>query len=87
MSHLNEELLAMERGTITWRTGERVDNGLRDGNVIARNEPGFDLQIDLGDKGPRAQRNFLLLDVGVKMAIPNVWIERGDPLWYVDLVM
>jgi hypothetical protein len=72
---------------VTWRTIERVDDGLRDGDVIAWNEPEFDRQVGSGFEGLRAQRHFLLLGVGVKMTIPNVWIERGDPLWYVDLVM
>jgi hypothetical protein len=77
----------MEQVTITWRTKEpvtfkiieRVDDALRDGDVIAWNE--------LVPDTDRFQRHFLLLDVGVKMTIPNVWIERGDPLWYVDLVI
>lgn len=30
-------------------------------------------------------RSYLLLDVGVKLTIPPIWVQRGDPIWYVDL--
>jgi hypothetical protein len=73
----------MEHVEVLMRTGAMCA-GLRDGNVLAWVEPGDGIAGSPQQLNPR---HFLLLDVGVKMAIPNVWIERGDPLWYVDLVM
>ena len=73
----------MEHVQVLMRTGVTCE-GLWSGNVMAWVEPGDGIA---GSDLRLPQRHFLLLDVGVKMAIPNVWIERGDPLWYVDLVM
>lgn len=73
----------MEHIQVGMRTGA-ICAGLREGNVIVWVEPGDGIA---GSPQRLNQRHFLLLDVGVKMAIPNVWIERGDPLWYVDLVI
>lgn len=73
----------MKQVSVTWRNREVVWEGLRDGNVIAWLETASTLKTA---EGYCAQRHFLLLDPGIKMAIPNIWVERGDPVWYVDLV-
>jgi hypothetical protein len=73
----------MEHVHVTMRTGITCP-GLRDGNIMSWIEPG---RADAGPDLRLPQRHYLLLDIGIKMAIPNVWIERGDPLWYVDLVI
>jgi hypothetical protein len=77
----------VEQVLVTWRDRELVFPGLRDGDVIAWVEPGLDLHGVAGYEGHRMQRHFLLLEHGVKLTVPNPWIERGDPMWYVDLVM
>jgi hypothetical protein len=82
-----QEADPVDQVLVTWRDRERVFPGLRDGDVVAWVEPGADLQRVDGDEGHRMQRHFLLLDHGVKLTVPNPWIERGDPMWYVDLVI
>ena len=68
----------MERVRVQWRQDGEIVPGLRDGGVV-----GWDyLAPDTGTFG----RSYLLLDLGVKLTIPPIWIERGDLNWYVDLV-
>ncbi len=69
----------MERVRVRWRRDGEIAPALRDGDVLGWNY----VAPDTGTVG----RSFLLLDTGVKLTIPPSWIERGDPLWYVDLAM
>lgn len=70
---------AMERVRVQWRGDGEIVSALRDGNVL-----GWDyLAADTGTIG----RSFLLIDLGVKLTIPPSWIQRGDPIWYVDLTI
>ena len=70
----------MERVRVQWRSDGDIVPGLQDGNVVA-----WDYHDELvpGAIG----RSYLLLDHGVKCSIPPIWIQRGDPIWYVDLAI
>ncbi len=68
----------MERVRVQWRDFEIVP-GLRDGEAAAWSY----VAPDTGTLG----RSYLLVDLGVKLTIPPVWIERGDPIWYLDLAL
>jgi hypothetical protein len=68
----------MERVRVQWRHQAPVP-ALRDGDVV-----GWDyVATDTGTIG----RGYLLVDVGVKLIVPPIWIQRGDPIWYVDLAI
>ncbi len=73
--------------SVTWKSQGRQCPALRMGNTIAWLNRESQLVVEGVDRHHAAQRHFLLLDLGVKMAVPNEWVERGDPLWYVDLVI
>jgi hypothetical protein len=69
----------MERVRAQWRHDGEIVSALRDGPVL-----GWDyLSPDTHTYG----RSFVLLDLGVKVTIPPLWIQRGDPSWYVDLAI
>ena len=69
----------MERVRVQWRRDGEIVPALRDGDVL-----GWDyLAPDTGTFG----RSYVLLEPGVKLTIPPIWIERGDPIWYVDLAI
>ena len=69
----------MERVKAKWRDDGEIIPALRDGSVV-----GWDyLAPDTGTYG----RSFVLLEFGVKLTIPPIWIQRGDPLWSVDLAI
>jgi hypothetical protein len=69
----------MERVRAQWRHDGQIVPALRDGNAL-----GWDyLAPDTGTWG----RSFVLLDFGVKLTILPSRIQRGDPLWYVDLAI
>jgi len=69
----------MEHVRAQWRREGEIVPALRDGNVL-----GWDyLAPDTGTIG----RSYVLLDLGVKLTIPPIWIQRGDPIWYVDLTI
>lgn len=69
----------MERVRVQWRRDGEILPALRDGTVLGWNYRA----PDTGTIG----RSFLLIDLGVKLTIPPIWILRGDPIWYVDLAM
>lgn len=69
----------MERVWAQWRHDGEVVPALRDGDVLAWDY----LAPDTRTFG----RSFVLLEFGVKLTIPPIWIQRGDPLWYVDLAI
>lgn len=69
----------MERVRVQWRRDGEIVPALRDGDVLGWNY----VAPDTGTVG----RSFLLLDTGVKLTIPPIWIGRGDPIWYVDLAL
>lgn len=69
----------MERVRAQWRRDGEIVPALRDGDVLGWDYPA----PDTGTIG----RSYVLLDVGVKLTIPPIWIERGDPIWYVDLAI
>jgi hypothetical protein len=74
-----QDIGSMERVRVQWRRNGEILPALRDGNVL-----GWDyLAPDTGTFG----RSFLLIDLGVKLTIPPFWIQRGDPIWYVDLAI
>jgi hypothetical protein len=73
------EELDLEHVRVQWRRNGAIEQGLRDGDVVAWDY----LAADTGTVG----RSFLLLDLGVKLTIPPIWIQRGDPIWYVDLAI
>jgi hypothetical protein len=68
----------LERVRVQWRREDSVP-ALRDGDVLAWNY----LSSETGTTG----RSYLLLEFGVKLTIPPIWIQRGDPIWYVDLAL
>jgi hypothetical protein len=69
----------MEHVRVQWRRDGEIVPALRDGDVL-----GWEyVAPDTGTIG----RSFLLLDVSVKLTIPPIWIQRGDPIWYVDLAI
>jgi hypothetical protein len=69
----------MERVRVQWRRDGEIVPALRDGDVL-----GWEyLAPDTGTTG----RSYLLLNLGVKLTIPPIWMQRGDPLWYVDLAI
>jgi hypothetical protein len=69
----------MERVHVQWRKDGEIVPALQDGDVL-----GWEyVAPDTGTVG----RSYLLLDVGVKLTIPPIWIQRGDPIWYVDLAI
>lgn len=70
----------MERVWVQWRYDGEILPGLKDGDVLAWD---FHDELVPGAIG----RNFVLLGLGVKLAIPPIWIQRGDPIWYVDLAI
>jgi hypothetical protein len=69
----------MEHVWAQWRHDGEIVPALRDGQVVAWDY----VAPDTGTMG----RSFLLLDHGVKLTVPPIWIQRGDPLWYVDLAI
>jgi hypothetical protein len=69
----------MERVRAQWRRDGAIVPALRDGDVVAWAYP----DAETGTTG----RSFVLLEFGVKLTIPPVWIQRGDPIWYVDLAI
>lgn len=69
----------MERVRVQWRREGEIVPALRDNDVL-----GWDyLAPDTSSIG----RSYVLLELGVKLTIPPVWIQRGDPIWYVDLAI
>lgn len=69
----------MEHVRAQWRDDGEFVPALHDGDVLV-----WDYHApDTGTLG----RSFVLLDLGVKLTIPPIWIQRGDPLWYVDLAI
>lgn len=69
----------MERVRVQWRHDGEIVPALRDGDVLV-----WDYVVpDTGTTG----RSYLLLELGVKLTIPPIWIQRGDPVWYVDLTI
>lgn len=70
---------AVERVRVLWRNETSPSPALRDGDAIAWNY--------VSPETDTAGRSYLLLDVGVKMTIPPVWIQRGHAHWYVDLAI
>jgi hypothetical protein len=70
----------MERVRVQWRYDGDIVPALRDGNVVAWDDHDELVPGAIG-------RSYLLLDPGVKFSIPPIWIQRGDPIWYVDLAI
>ncbi len=69
----------MERVRAQWRRDGEIVPALRDRDVL-----GWDyLAPDTGTVG----RSYVLLGLGVKLTIPPIWTQRGDPIWYVDLAI
>ncbi len=69
----------MECVRAQWRRDGEIVPALRDGDVLVWDY----LAPDTGTIG----RSYVLLDLGVKLTIPPIWIQRGDPIWYVDLAI
>ncbi|MGN6483671.1 MAG: DUF402 domain-containing protein [Thermomicrobiales bacterium] len=69
----------MERVRAQWRYDGEIAPALKDGEAIAWEYA----SAETGTTG----RSFVLLEFGVKLTIPPIWIQRGDPLWYVDLAI
>lgn len=69
----------MQRVRAQWRYDGAIYPALKDGEMIAWEYP----DAETGTTG----RNFVLLDLGVKLTIPPIWTQRGDPLWSIDLAI
>jgi hypothetical protein len=64
---------------VVWRRDGEVLPALREDDVLAWDY----LAPDTGTIG----RSYVLLDFGVKLTIPPIWIQRGDPAWAVDITI
>ena len=76
----------MEHVEVEWRNSPGPIPALRDGIVVA-----WDYTPPAGEVKPNpgrtlTERNYLLLDVGVKIVNPSWWGWSEAGSWYVDLV-
>jgi hypothetical protein len=76
----------MQRVTVTTRKGERIP-GLWDGRVVAWLSHVPEGEVEPNTGRTLVERDFLLLDHGVKIVNPCCWGDRWDASWYVDLVI
>lgn len=76
----------MERVEVEWRQRPTPIPALRDGIAIAWDFEHPEHHVVPNEGRTLRERNYLLVDVGVKLVNPCWWGESERGTWYVDLV-
>ena len=78
--------IAIGQEGYAWNVPACNGSGWRDDFPALRGDVLYRLRLLALDTGTIG-RSYVLLELGVKLTIPPIWIQRGDPIWYVDLAI